>query len=202
MRLRSLPLAALLGAALAAVGLAALADPPRGGYAPDPPTQASRRQWNVDLVAHGGKVAAERATSIMLDRPAETPRVMGRFALELYIGRELLDRVRFNVPLMGGEVSVGNRNRRTRPRFEDNVTAHLSARISDNPRASYLLLVDRETGDTQKLEWPPETDGRLVPWRSGLSDASPSDFPEGGVRAIGMRDGGPGEAGVSDAARD
>jgi len=138
----------------------------------------------------------------------ETPRVMGRFALELYVGRELLDRVRFNVPLMGGEASAGNKNRLHRPRFEENVTARLTARLADTPRASYLLLVDRETGEAQKLDWPPAADGRLVPWKTGLSEAGPDDFPEGGVRAAGMRDGAAPyvrdvrDAGVGDATRD
>jgi hypothetical protein len=210
MRLRSLVIAAFLGTALGAgaLGTSALADPPRGGYPPDPPGLASRKQWNFEIVSRGGKVTVERATPSLLDRPAETPRVIGRFALELYIGRELLDRVRFNVPLMGSETSSGNRNRLHRPRFEENVTARMTARLADNPRAAYLVLVDRETGDTQKLDWPPEADGHLVPWKSGLSEAKPGDFPDGGVRAVGFRDGGPAdasvttEAGVGDAARD
>lgn len=219
MRLRSLVIAALVGVALGAAGAAvgaagaleadALADPPRGGFAPDPPALASRKQWTLALAARGGKVSVERATSVTLDKPAETPRVIGRFALELYVGRELLDRVRFNVPLMGGEGSAGNKNRLHRPRFEENVTARLTARLADNPRASYLLLVDRETGDTQKLDWPPDGDGHLVPWKTGLSEAGPGDFAEGGVTAYRgeRRDGGAtdadaGDAGAGDATRD
>jgi hypothetical protein len=143
-----------------------------------------------ELSARGGKVTVDRVKALTLDKPAETPRVVGRFALELYVGHELLDRVRFNVPLMGAEPSEGNRNRLPKPRFEENVTSHVSARMADNPRAAYLLVVDRQTGDTQKLSWPPERDGRLVPWTSGLSDAAPGDFPEGGVRATGRRDAG------------
>jgi hypothetical protein len=196
--LRSILIAALIGAALGAGGLAALADPPRGGFAPDPPPRQSRTNWVFDLSARDGKISIDRAKAVTFDHPAETPRTVGRFALELYIGRELLDRVRFNVPLMGGEVSEGNRNRLPKPRFEQGVTAHLSARMADNPRAAYLLMVDRETGDTQKLAWPPESDGHLVLWQSGLSDAAPGDFPDGGVRAAGFRDGG----GPPDSGRD
>jgi hypothetical protein len=191
--LRSTVIAALLGAALGVGGvggLVALADPPRGGYAPDPTPQATRHQWVFELSAHDGKVQIDRAKSVTFDKPAETPRVMGRFALELYIGFELLDRVRFNVPLMGGESSEGNRNRLPKPRFEQGVSAPITARMADNPRAAYLLLVDRETGDKQKLAWPPDADGRLVLWTSGLSDAAPGDFPDGGMRAAGLRDGG------------
>jgi hypothetical protein len=197
--LRSIVIAALLGAALGAGGgLAALADPPRGGYPADPPARASRDHWVFDLAARGGKVSVERVKALRYEKPAETPRVVGRFALELYIGHELLDRVRFNAPLMGAEESQGNRNNLPRPRFDQGVTAHIAARLADNPRAAYLLLVDRETGDTQKFAWPPTADGRVVPWTSGLSDAAPGDFPDGGVRAVGLRDGGPAEAGAPD----
>jgi hypothetical protein len=200
--LRSTLIGALLGAALGAGGLAALADPPRGGFPPDPPPQASRVNWVFELRALGGKVTVDRVKAVTFEKPAETPRVVGRFALELYIGRELLDRVRFNVPLMGGEGTEGNRNRLPKPRFDQGVTAHLTARMADNPRAAYLLVVDRQTGDTQKLSWPPERDGRLVPWTSGLSDAAPGDFPDGGIRATGHRDGGSPEAGTADAGHD
>jgi hypothetical protein len=182
--------ATLLGAALAACGVAALADPPKGGFTPDPPPHASRTNWVFDLRSAGGKVAVDGVKAVSYEKPVETPRVVGRFAIELYIGRELLDRVRFNVPLMGGETSLGNRNNLPKPRFDQNVTARVQARIADNPRAAYLLVVDRETGDTQKFAWPPERDGRLAPWQNGLSAPGPDDFPDGGVRAAGLRDGG------------
>jgi hypothetical protein len=55
--------------------------------------------------------------------------------------------------------------------------------------------VDRETGDTQKMEWPPDGDGHLSPWTMGLVEAGPGDFPEGGARVVTVRDGGPGDAG-------
>src|SRR5690349_21224686 len=120
--LRSLLSAAALGAALAAGGLVALAEPPKGGFPPDPPGHASKKQWTVEVTAKGGKVTAERATAATADKPVETPRVFGRFALELWVGKELLDRARFNVPLMGDDPPQGNRNRLPRPRFDQGVT--------------------------------------------------------------------------------
>ena len=192
----SLLIAALLGVALGAGGIVAFAEPPRGGFPPDPPAHASRKQWTIEIAARAGKVTAERATARTLAQPAESARVIGRFALELYVGRELLDRVRFNVPLMGDEPPEGNRNKLPRPRFDKNVTSRLTVRIADHPRAAYLQLVDRDSGEIQKLDWPPEPDGRLIPWKSGLTEAKPGDFPDGGVRAAGHRDGGVPEAGA------
>src|ERR1700679_75560 len=105
---RSLLVAALLGTALGAGGLAALAEPPKGGYPPDPPAHGSRANWLFEMSARGGKITVDRVKAVTYPKPAETPRVVGRFALELYIGPELLDRARFNVPLMGGEASETN----------------------------------------------------------------------------------------------
>jgi hypothetical protein len=197
--LRSMMVAALVGATFGMSGLAALGEPPPGGFAPDPPAHASRANWVFEIRVHEGRVSVDRVRPITFAKPAETPRAVGRFALELYIGRELLDRVRFNVPLMGGEATEGNRNNLPKPRFEQNVNARLIARMADNPRAAYLLVVDRETGDTQKFAWPPERDGRIHPWTRGLADAASGDFPDGGMRAVGFRDGG---AGFADSGHD
>src|SRR5262245_43535751 len=116
--LRKTLLAALVGGALGVGGVVALAEPTKAGFAPDPPVQASRKQWVFELTAQGGNVTPDRARSTMVDKPMPTARVFGRFALELYIGKELLDRVRFNVPLMGGETSIGGKRYGSRPRFE------------------------------------------------------------------------------------
>jgi hypothetical protein len=168
-------IALLIGLALGAGGLAALADPPRAGFAPDPPARASRLQWRIEVVARAGKVTVGQARSEMLEKPAESPRVMGRFALELYVGPQLLDRVRFNLPLLDAPPEGDRTNLLRRPSFEQ-VNTRIKVRIADNPRAAYLLLVDRATGETQRFAWPPEADGRILPWKTGsLSDAGPAD---------------------------
>jgi len=182
-------LAFFLGLALAAGALAALADPPRTGSPPDPPAQASRKQWMFEVAAQGGNVTVGSAKATTLEKPAESPRVMGRFALELYVGPQILDRVRFNLPLMDAPRPEGDNKQLRRPSF-DQVSTKVHVRMADNPRASYLLLVDRATGDAQRFDWPPEADGRLVPWKTGrLADAGPGDLP--GNKLTEVKDGGP-----------
>jgi hypothetical protein len=180
-------IAALFGvfAASFAGSLVALADPGKAGFAPDPPAHASKKQWTLKIGARDGKVSAERATASTLAQPAESPRVLGRFAVELYIGPELLDRVRFNVPLMGDGPVEHSKKRAYHNPDTDKVTTTLDVRLADNPRAAYLVLVDRVTDERQRFEWPPAPDGTLIPWKSGLSDAGPGDFAEGGVRVMG-----------------
>lgn len=191
-------LALLAGAlvTLGAGGLLALAEPSKAGFSPDPPARASKKQWTVDITARAGKVSAERAASSLLKQPAESPRVVGRFALELYVGPELLDRVRFNVPLMGNGPVEHSTKRAYHDPDTNLVTTSLKVRLADNPRAAYLVLVDRVTEERTRFEWPPSADGQLIPWKSGLSDAGPGDFPEGGARVVGppAKDAGPADA--------
>ena len=180
-------IAALFGvlAASFAGSLVALAEPGKAGFAPDPPAHATKKQWTLEIAAREGKVSAQRATSFALAQPAGSPRVFGRFALELYVGPELLDRVRFNVPLMGDGPVEHSRKRAYHNPDTDKVTTSLKIRVADSPRAAYLVLVDRVTDERQRFEWPPPADGALVPWKSGLSDAGTADFPDGSVRVMG-----------------
>ena len=68
--LRSLAIAALLGAALGAGGVVALAEPPKGGYPPDPPAHPSRANCVFEMSARGGKVTIDRVKAIMYEKPA------------------------------------------------------------------------------------------------------------------------------------
>jgi len=207
--LSRMALALLTGLALAGLALAALADPPHAGFAPDPPAQASRKQWSVEVSAQSGKLTATRAVATTLDKPQPTPRVVGRFALELYVGPELLDRARFTLPLLDAPPDDANKGRLRRPSFEQ-VTTRVHVRIADSPRAAYLVLTDRATGDSQRFDWPPEADGSLLAWKAGrLADGGAAPSGKGaGTRVAEVsdvaeaRDGGAGDAAPRDAARE
>lgn len=184
--LRRVAFACALGVALGAGTFAALADPPaKLPFSPDPPPHASRKQVVFDIAIRRGKATIEKTRSVTLSKPAETARTTGRFALELHIGNQLLDRLRFNVPMMGDEPPQRSKKRPFRAPSLDDVTTRVSAQIADHPRATYLLLIDRITGEEQRFDWPPEPDGRLLPWKTGrLSDAGPGDFPDGSARVL------------------
>jgi hypothetical protein len=156
-------LAALIGVSVAGVGVLALAEPPKAGHAPDPAVSASKTQWIFDIAHKNGKNTITRVRSVKLEQAVSTARVTGRYAIELYIGKQLLDRVRFNVPLTGdGPSERANRRVFSRPTFE-NVSTRLRVQITDNPRATDVVLVDRATGESQRFWWPPSADGALVP---------------------------------------
>jgi hypothetical protein len=193
-------LGAALSAGLGAGGLVALADPPPPkAFSPDPPPHAARAHWVFDIAVRRGKASIEKTRAVTLAKATETRRTTGRFALELRIGHELLDRARFNVPLMGDEPPIRSKRRPFRAPSLDDVTTRVSAQIADHPRATTLLLVDRITGEEQRFLWPPEADGRLLPWTSGVvAEAGPDDFPEGGAKVLERK--GALDGGVSDGA--
>ena len=179
-------LAALIGASVAGVGVLALADPPKAGHAPDPAGRADRKQWVFDISHKRGKNTITRVRPVTLEQPASSARVMGRYAVELYVGKQLLDRVRFNVPLTGdGPPERSHRRVFARPTFE-NVSTRLRVQITDQPRAAYMVLVDRATGDSQRFWWPPSSDGTLVAMAAPAAapDAAAPDAETPGAAAL------------------
>jgi hypothetical protein len=187
MRLK-LPIALALGlvvgvASVAVVSMSALADPPPQGYAPDPAPKGSTKQWLFRIDVKNGKPSLASVRSKELEKPEASPRVMGRYALELWIGKELLDRVRFNVPGAADLPSRDDKSVLKRPAM-DRINTHFTVRMADNPRAVALKLVDRATGDELTIPWPPDDEGT---WPSRDAGAVSGDA---GKRAVG------GDAGV------
>ena len=162
-----------LGLALVVPTAFSLADAPRAGFVPDPAGVASTKQWTFEVQVRQGVPTLGVVKSSTLDKPITTARVLGRFAIEFWIGKELLDRVRFDVPLL--EDPTKRKNRRSgSPEFA--VNTRLSVRMADSSRATSVVFVDRATGDAKTFAWPPGSDGRLVPLQAPASvsaDAGP-----------------------------
>jgi hypothetical protein len=133
------------------------APPQLFGSAPDPEPLLSREQWRYELLYQDGVVSVERVESRSLARPVATARHMGRFALELWIGHELIDRVRFDFPLIAAEEAPGITRRplHDAPSLAPHATARLGVLVPASPRATRLVLVDRATEKSEELPWPP-----------------------------------------------
>jgi hypothetical protein len=127
-----------------------------GGDLPDPAPLTTRNQWVLDLAYRAGEASMRDARRVTLPRPTPTVRMMGRFAVELYIGRELLDRVRFNFPLLGA-ADIGDDTTRwdAPPSFERGLSASTAVMIPHSERATRAVIVDRATGRKWPLPWPP-----------------------------------------------
>ncbi len=208
---RRLFVATALGAGLgaaAALHLAgpigeALATPPREGFPPDPPPKSNTKHWVFEIFVKQGVPSIGKLTAVTLKKAEATPRVMGRYALELWVGTEILDRLRFNVPLGGDGPREGDdQPGRKRPKFRANTK--LFVRMADSARATRLRFIDRATAETTVFLWPPEPGGKLklaggdakAPADGGATDAGakPTDAAVKPSDA-GARDAGAGDAG-------
>jgi hypothetical protein len=178
-----------------------LGNPPREGWPPDPQPVASTKQWVFEIRSKDSVPSIVKVSEITVDKPTATARVMGRFALEFYVGTELLDRVRFDVPL-AGDVPRDEDQQPGKKRPQWKVNTKLFARMADHPRATLCRLVDRATGDIQVFLWPPDKEGKLTA-RGAASVASSSasaSAPDGGKADAGA-DGGKPDAGKPDAGK-
>jgi len=185
--------------ACAAAALSALADPPRrtldpsrvleaGAPAapdivitrtpPDPTPLVERSQWVFDLRWDRGDVWLVAVHPLELPAPQATPRAMGRFAIELFEGPTLIERVRFDFPLLGA----------AEPDAAVSFTSKLRSRIGvvfpATKRGTKLELLDRATGRRWALSWPP-----AEPPPPGLDGGALPPPAEAGPREAGVPDG-------------
>ena len=137
---------------------AALAPPPLSGSAPDPEPLRLADQWQFSMLYQGGTASVEHVEKRTLAKPVSTVRHMGRFALELWIGHELIDRVRFDFPLIAAEETPGVTRRPLHdpPSLGPHAIARLTVLVPNSPRATRLVLVDRATEKSEELPWPPD----------------------------------------------
>jgi hypothetical protein len=158
--------------ACAAIALAALADEPRrtidvskaldagaasppplievafGRTLPDPPPLVERSQWVFDLRWDRGDVWLLGVHPLQLASPAATPRAMGRFALELFEGAALIERVRFDFPLLGApEPDAG-------VSLAPKLRTRIGVVFPATQRGTRLELWDRATGRRWAIPWP------------------------------------------------
>jgi hypothetical protein len=190
--------AALLCAAFA---LSALADPPRrridvsraldaGGPLPDvvikpipadPPPMVERQQWVFDLRWDRGDVWLLGVHALELPAPQATPRAMGRFALELYEGPALIERVRFDFPLLGApdpeDAAPGT------PSFTKNLRSRVGVVFPATARGTRLELWDRATDRRWSLAWPPQSGAADGGTDAGDAALSPRTLRDASVEA-------------------
>ena len=157
------------GAALAAPAAEGLKDaaadagptrPPISRTPPDPAPMRERAQWIFDLRWAKGDAYLVGVHKIEQTAPQETARAMGRFALELFEGPTLIERVRFDFPLLGDEPRDGG-GLRPVPYFGKNLVTRIGVMFPATSRGTKLQLWDRATDKRWELPWPPveSTDG-------------------------------------------
>jgi len=160
------------------------AGPPRTGYLPDPPALRLARQWEYQVRYERGEVRVLGVTSREFPQPVVTARNIGRYAIELWIGHELVDRVRFDFPFVASEplASGPRRPLKEPPSFARGAVVTRRVLVPASDRATRAVLLDRATGRTQALPWPP--DAPLPAVDSGEPPVEPSaQVEDAGVSA-------------------
>ena len=131
--------------------------PPRAD-APDPdPPLKTAIQWEYRLEYTKGTMRVLGVRRVEMNRPVLTPRHLGRFAFELWIGAELVDRVRFDFPLLAADLPPEGVRRPLHdpPRFAPGAETSQRVMVPDSDRATSAVLVDRLTGSRAPVPWPP-----------------------------------------------
>lgn len=121
---------------------------------PDPPAMTERFQWVFDLRWDRGDVYLLGVHKIDMGGPHVTPRVMGRFALELFEGPTLIERVRFDFPMLGVP-EAPDAGLKTAPRFEPKLKTRIGVLFPATKRGTKLELWDRARDVRMQLPWPP-----------------------------------------------
>jgi hypothetical protein len=132
----------------------------------DPPAMLEKTQWIYDLRYDRGDIYFVGAHKIDLAQPQATPRAMGRFALELYSGSALIERVRFDFPMLGaGEIAM-DAGFGAAPSFEKKLRTRIGVMFPATARGTRLELWDRATDRRWELPWPP-----TAPQPTSVNDA-------------------------------
>jgi hypothetical protein len=117
-------------------------------------------QWVFDLRWERGSVSLLGVTPRDMGEPVLTGRAMGRFALELFEGPTLIERVRFDFPMLGADESAlqkgdGGIFARKGTRFAPGLTSRIGVLFPASARGTRMELVDRATDQRYPLAWPP-----------------------------------------------
>ena len=94
---------------------------------------------------------------VKLAAPAVTPRRLGRYAIELSIGKELIERVRFDFP--GTAADEPQVDSAKKPLFapltlSERAIARVTLQVPHSPRVRRVALVDRGLNTATKIAWP------------------------------------------------
>lgn len=137
---------------------------------PDPPLR-EEMQWVFDLRYERGDVFFVGVHPLDLGAPQTTPRVMGRFALELFEGPTLIERVRFDFPMLGAG-DAQNKAFMAPPSLEKKLTTRIGVMFPQTKKGTRLELWDRATNLRYWLPWPPDAAPAAG---NGAPDASACD---------------------------
>lgn len=142
----------------AAVATPSAEPPKKHGSLPDPEPLRTERQWQYEFAYDAGAIRVASVRAMLYPKPIVTARKIGRYAVELWIGRELVERVRFDFPVTAADEPDSARRRPINdpPKLGAEARVLQKVLVPASPRATRALLVDRATEQAIELPWPPD----------------------------------------------
>ncbi|GAC1365696.1 MAG: hypothetical protein NVSMB47_17010 [Polyangiales bacterium] len=116
---------------------------------PDPTPLACDAVFVLSLRWSKGTLTLEHARRETLAKKTTLPRHFGRFAAELYVGPTLLERLRFDIPLLGDDGPIGDT-------YGKGLVTDVEVRVPDSERPTRLEIWDRATDRRWVLDYPPK----------------------------------------------
>ena len=142
--------------------------------APDPTALRMAEQVEYELELNEGKVHVVSVKAVKLPSPIVTARKLGRYAIELRIGPELIERVRFDFPgTAADEPEIPGKKKLYAPlTLGARAIARVKLLLPQSPRVRQAVLVDRALNTATALEWPLPEVAKAAP--SASASAVPS----------------------------
>ena len=152
---------------------------------PDPKPLHTRDWIAYEFEFREGSVGVRSHRHERTAKPRDTARIVGRYAVELWIGCELIDRVRFSFPLQAAEQPIAPGNRHglnEQPSLTANAHLNCTVMVPFDLRATRAELIDRGTGKRSSLAWPPN-----LPTLSQSNSPQPPQIPPPTIPATGSQ---------------
>lgn len=125
------------------------ADAPPKPIPPDPTPLAADGVFVMSVRFNKGEITVAKVRREKLPAKAAVDRHFGRFAAELYSGPTLVERIRFDFPLINDDSNASDI-------YAKGLDVTVDVRIPDSDRPNKLEIWDRSTDKRWKLDYPPK----------------------------------------------
>lgn len=116
---------------------------------PDPTPLATDAVFVMSVRFNKGEVSITKVRREKLVMKAAVDRHFGRFAAELYSGPTLVERIRFDFPLINDDSNAADV-------YAKGLDVTADVRVPDSDRPNKLEIWDRSTDKRWKLDYPPK----------------------------------------------
>jgi len=128
---------------------ALLVDAPPKPIPPDPTPLVADSVFVLSVRFNKGEVTVTKVRREKLPVKAAVDRHFGRFAAELYSGPTVIERIRFDFPLINDDSNASDI-------YAKGLDVTVDVKIPDSDRPNKLEIWDRATDKRWKLDYPPK----------------------------------------------